>query len=85
MGFMRGLTLRLSRLPEAIRFELRVRALVARQAHRKAQRLRDTRRAEARFGGNWHGRNRDFPRAANLAKHWAELTLHGGGRAQTEH
>ena len=46
---------------------------------------RETRRAEAGFGGNWHGRNRDFPGATGPTKHWAVHTLHGGGRAQTEH
>ena len=62
-----------------------VRALVVVRAHRKVEQLRQTRRAEARFGGKWHSRNRDLPRAAGPVKHWAELSLHGGGMAQTKH
>ena len=81
----RRLTMRLTRSPQAIRVEPMVRALVAWGAHRKAEQLRDTRRPEARFGGNWHSRNRDLPRAAGPAKHSTGHTLHSGGMAQTEH
>ena len=62
-----------------------VRALVVVRAHRKAERLRETRRAEAGFVGDRHSLNGAWPRAAGLAKHWAVHALHSGGKAQAEH
>lgn len=59
--------------------------MAAGRAQRMAEVQRETRQAVARVGGMWHGRNSDFPRVAGLAKHWADHTLHGGGKAQTKH
>jgi hypothetical protein len=83
--FMEGLTLRLTRPPEAVRVEWRVRALVACCPMRGAVPRGNRRDGGPRFGGYRESRDRDFPRAADLAKHGAEHALLSGGIAQTEH
>ena len=47
--------------------------------------MRETRRTEARFGGDRQSLDGAWPRAASLAKHWVVHALHSGGKAQTEH
>jgi hypothetical protein len=77
--------MRLNRLPEAIRFERLVRALVA-GSPRRGTVPRETRRAgRQRFGGQRKSRDRDFPEAASRAKHQTGAMRLTAGKAQTEH
>jgi hypothetical protein len=77
--------MRLNRLPEAIRFERLVRALVARYPRPGTVPRQSRRDGRQGFGGQRDSRERDLPRAAGRAKHGAVTARLTIGKAQTEH